>query len=74
MGMETIQRFWVVTQKKDGRKFSTADVKEVDLCLKHPEMVHVAEVTITEFYANKMYKKDLAVLDSTAIELSTDPS
>ena len=70
MKAEIIKRFWVITQKRDGRKFTTVNAREVDLCLKHPEFVHVAEVTVTEIVANRMYKKELTAIDMTAIEWS----
>ena len=70
MKKETIKRFWIVTQKSDNRKFATVDAWEVELCLKHPGFVHVAEVTVSEIIAGKIYKKDLTAIDMTAIEWS----
>ena len=70
MAKDTIKRFWVVTQKSDGRKFATANAGEVGLCLKHPELVHVAEVTVTEIVTSNMYKKDLTAIDMAFIEWS----
>jgi hypothetical protein len=70
MKQETIRRFWLVTQKRDGRKFATINVWEVELCLKHPEVVTVAEVTMTEIFTNKINKLDLTAIDMTAIEWS----
>ena len=70
MTKDTIKRFWVVTQKSDGKNFATVNVSDVELCLKHPGLVHVAEVTVTETITNKMYRKDLTAIDMTLIELS----
>jgi hypothetical protein len=67
---ETIRRFWVVTQKSDNRKFATVNAWEVELCLKHPKVVSVAEVTMTEMLTDKINKMDLTAIDMTAIEWS----
>jgi hypothetical protein len=70
MRKEAIKRFWMVTQKSDGRKFATVNVWEVELCLQHPEIVNVDEVTMTVIVTDKIRKTDLTAIDMTAIELS----